>query len=75
MTPMLIHNITVINRSYSYVIKTDIFCCRYDAQGSQLIEPFVIGICGGSASGKTTVAQKETHSMIRNSNLEYQNVK
>ena len=29
----------------------------YDCQG-QLVEPFVIGICGGSASGKTTVAQK-----------------
>jgi len=29
----------------------------YDYQG-QLMEPFVIGICGGSASGKTTVANK-----------------
>lgn len=29
----------------------------YDTHG-QLIEPFVIGICGGSASGKTTMAQK-----------------
>lgn len=29
----------------------------YNAQG-QLVEPFVIGICGGSASGKTTVARK-----------------
>lgn len=29
----------------------------YDVQG-QLVEPFVIGICGGSASGKTTVAKK-----------------
>ncbi|XP_068233159.1 uridine-cytidine kinase-like 1 isoform X1 [Palaemon carinicauda] len=29
----------------------------YDCQG-QLIEPFVIGVCGGSASGKTTVARK-----------------
>jgi len=29
----------------------------YDYQG-QLKEPFVIGICGGSASGKTTVANK-----------------
>lgn len=29
----------------------------YNAQG-QLVEPFVIGICGGSASGKTTVAKK-----------------
>ena len=28
---------------------------RYDRQG-QLVEPFLIGICGGSASGKTTVA-------------------
>jgi uridine kinase len=26
--------------------------------GQQADEPFVIGICGGSASGKTTVAQK-----------------
>ena len=30
---------------------------RYDCQG-QLVEPFLIGICGGSASGKTTVADK-----------------
>jgi len=29
----------------------------YDSQGQQ-VEPFVIGICGGSASGKTTVANK-----------------
>ncbi|XP_022258382.1 uridine-cytidine kinase-like 1 [Limulus polyphemus] len=29
----------------------------YDTQG-QLVEPFIIGICGGSASGKTTVARK-----------------
>lgn len=29
----------------------------YNTQGQQ-VEPFVIGICGGSASGKTTVAQK-----------------
>lgn len=29
----------------------------YDVQG-QLVEPFVIGVCGGSASGKTTVAKK-----------------
>lgn len=29
----------------------------YNAYG-QMKEPFVIGICGGSASGKTTVAQK-----------------
>ncbi|KAL3202077.1 hypothetical protein MRX96_042654 [Rhipicephalus microplus] len=29
----------------------------YNVQG-QLVEPFVIGICGGSASGKTTVARK-----------------
>lgn len=26
-------------------------------------EPFVIGICGGSASGKTTVAQKIIESL------------
>lgn len=30
----------------------------YDAHGQQFVESFVIGICGGSASGKTTVAQK-----------------
>ena len=29
----------------------------YDTQG-QMVEPFVIGVCGGSASGKTTVARK-----------------
>ncbi|KAK3602594.1 hypothetical protein CHS0354_034318 [Potamilus streckersoni] len=29
----------------------------YDSHG-QLKEPFVIGVCGGSASGKTTVARK-----------------
>ena len=29
----------------------------YDSQGQQ-VEPFVIGVCGGSASGKTTVANK-----------------
>ncbi|XP_053203944.1 uridine-cytidine kinase-like 1 [Panonychus citri] len=29
----------------------------YDVQG-QLVEPLIIGICGGSASGKTTVARK-----------------
>lgn len=29
----------------------------YNTSGQQ-VEPFVIGICGGSASGKTTVAQK-----------------
>lgn len=29
----------------------------YNFQG-QLVEPFLIGICGGSASGKTTVADK-----------------
>ncbi|XP_022695414.1 uridine-cytidine kinase-like 1 isoform X3 [Varroa jacobsoni] len=29
----------------------------YDKQG-QTVEPFIIGICGGSASGKTTVAKK-----------------
>ncbi|KRT83739.1 hypothetical protein AMK59_3992, partial [Oryctes borbonicus] len=29
----------------------------YNSAGQQ-VEPFVIGICGGSASGKTTVAQK-----------------
>jgi hypothetical protein len=29
----------------------------YDSHG-KMIDPFVIGICGGSASGKTTVAQK-----------------
>lgn len=39
----------------------NIFCLGrppwYNTQGQQ-VEPFVIGICGGSASGKTTVAQK-----------------
>ncbi|KAG1688579.1 Uridine-cytidine kinase-like 1 [Nymphon striatum] len=29
----------------------------YDSQG-QHVEPFIIGLCGGSASGKTTVAKK-----------------
>ncbi|KAI1295439.1 Uridine-cytidine kinase-like 1 [Halotydeus destructor] len=29
----------------------------YDTHGHQYEEPFIIGICGGSASGKTTVAQ------------------
>ena len=29
----------------------------YNTMGQQ-VEPFVIGICGGSASGKTTVAKK-----------------
>jgi len=27
-------------------------------EGQKLVEPLVIGICGGSASGKTTVANK-----------------
>ncbi|KRY12423.1 Uridine-cytidine kinase-like 1, partial [Trichinella patagoniensis] len=30
----------------------------YDNSGYQLREPFIIGICGGSASGKTTVANR-----------------
>ncbi len=30
----------------------------YDCSGNLLKEPFTIGICGGSASGKTTVANK-----------------
>ncbi|KAB7498481.1 Uridine-cytidine kinase-like 1 [Armadillidium nasatum] len=30
---------------------------RYDCHG-QLVEPFIIGICGGSASGKTSFARK-----------------
>jgi len=30
----------------------------YDAQGHNFVEPFIIGICGGSASGKTTVSQR-----------------
>jgi hypothetical protein len=34
----------------------------YNSQGQQ-VEPFVIGICGGSASGKTTVAQKIIESL------------
>ncbi|XP_063700015.1 uridine-cytidine kinase-like 1 isoform X1 [Culicoides brevitarsis] len=34
----------------------------YNVSGQQ-VEPFVIGICGGSASGKTTVAQKIIESL------------
>jgi Phosphoribulokinase / Uridine kinase family len=34
----------------------------YNRTGQQ-VEPFVIGICGGSASGKTTVAQKIIESL------------
>ena len=34
----------------------------YDSTGQQ-VEPFVIGICGGSASGKTTVAEKIIESL------------
>ncbi|XGW30406.1 hypothetical protein V3C99_009409 [Haemonchus contortus] len=30
----------------------------YDSKGKSLKQPYVIGICGGSASGKTTVAEK-----------------
>ncbi|KAK5984035.1 Uridine kinase [Trichostrongylus colubriformis] len=30
----------------------------YDSRGNTLKQPYVIGICGGSASGKTTVAEK-----------------
>ncbi len=30
----------------------------YDRAGKSLKKPYLIGICGGSASGKTTVAQK-----------------
>ncbi|CAL2040624.1 hypothetical protein CAEBREN_03449 [Caenorhabditis brenneri] len=30
----------------------------YDKKGKSLKHPFVIGVCGGSASGKTTVAEK-----------------
>ncbi len=30
----------------------------YDHQGGPKVNAFVIGICGGSASGKTTVAEK-----------------
>lgn len=30
----------------------------YDRAGRTLKEPYVIGICGGSASGKTTVAKR-----------------
>ncbi|WKY03978.1 hypothetical protein Q1695_005174 [Nippostrongylus brasiliensis] len=30
----------------------------YDSKGNTLKQPYVIGICGGSASGKTTVAVK-----------------
>lgn len=35
----------------------DALSYRYNITGQQ-VEPFVIGICGGSASGKTTVAEK-----------------
>lgn len=34
----------------------------YNSEG-QKVEPFVIGICGGSASGKTTVAEKIIESL------------
>uniref|UniRef100_A0A0A1WT02 Uridine-cytidine kinase-like 1 n=1 Tax=Zeugodacus cucurbitae TaxID=28588 RepID=A0A0A1WT02_ZEUCU len=34
----------------------------YNCAGQQ-VEPFVIGVCGGSASGKTTVAQKIIESL------------
>ncbi|CRK95401.1 CLUMA_CG008694, isoform A [Clunio marinus] len=34
----------------------------YNTMGQQ-VEPFIIGICGGSASGKTTVAQKIIESL------------
>uniref|UniRef100_A0A914S4B4 Phosphoribulokinase/uridine kinase domain-containing protein n=1 Tax=Parascaris equorum TaxID=6256 RepID=A0A914S4B4_PAREQ len=30
----------------------------YDREGKNLKQPYVIGICGGSASGKTTVARR-----------------
>jgi len=30
----------------------------YDRTGKSLKKPYLIGICGGSASGKTTVAQR-----------------
>lgn len=30
----------------------------YDVAGKLLKEPYLIGICGGSASGKTTVARR-----------------
>jgi len=36
----------------------------FDCQG-QLVEPFLIGICGGSASGKTTVANKIIEARIK----------
>lgn len=35
----------------------------YNCYGSKHVEPFVIGICGGSASGKTTVAAKIIESL------------
>lgn len=35
----------------------------YNCAGQQAGEPFVIGICGGSASGKTTVAEKIIESL------------
>ena len=36
--------------------ETLLFHCKHI--GQKLVEPLVIGICGGSASGKTTVANK-----------------
>lgn len=30
----------------------------YDREGKILKQPYVVGICGGSASGKTTVARR-----------------
>ena len=39
----------------------------YDHQGGPLVNAFVIGICGGSASGKTTVAEK----IIRALNMQW----
>ncbi|XP_053606995.1 uridine-cytidine kinase-like 1 isoform X2 [Plodia interpunctella] len=35
----------------------------YNCTGGQEVEPFLIGICGGSASGKTTVATKIIESL------------
>ncbi|CAB3361630.1 Hypothetical predicted protein [Cloeon dipterum] len=51
-----------ILRSYTRTIYTAGRPPWYNCAGQQ-VEPFVIGICGGSASGKTTVAAKIIESL------------